>query len=70
MKELFDERSYESLGRIGRGQFAQVHRCSQPLEGDVPVGLEHVAMLRWHSVGTCGTLLNRLRHFHTHEMKQ
>eukprot|EP00803_Ostreobium_quekettii_P006317 evm.model.scf_164.3 EVM.evm.TU.scf_164.3 scf_164:46260-50090(+) len=33
MKELFDERSYESLGRIGRGQFAQVHRCSQPLEG-------------------------------------
>ena len=36
MKELFDEKMFPSLGRIGRGQFAQIHRCSQPVEGKAP----------------------------------
>ena len=33
MKELLDESLFPSLGRIGRGQFAQIHRCGQPIEG-------------------------------------
>ena len=35
MKSLFDENLYPSLGRIGKGQYAQIHRCNQPVEGEL-----------------------------------